>query len=107
MACKQLLQLVDALGPARLHATEHARCKRNEANGVRLQDKRGLAALFGEGDGRLALEQVLAIVVDRDVGEYEPLWLGHRKEYTFHRIVRAVRSAHHDPQASALAHVEF
>src|SRR5262249_58159213 len=86
----QFLQLVDALVPARLHASEHPRCEGNEADGVRLQDKRGLAVLFGEGDGRLALEQILAIIVDRYVGEYQTLRLLYRNSHTSHRLLVAV-----------------
>ena len=98
-------QLVDALRPARLHAGEHLRRDRHQADHVRRHRQRGLAALLAQRDGGLAFQQMIAVFVDGDVAEHQPLGRHDLAEHALHRIVVAVRSVHDDAQGAADAQV--
>jgi hypothetical protein len=49
---------------------------------------------------------MFAVIVDGNVGEYQPLRWSNLAELAFHRIVIAVRPVHHDAQGAAHAHIE-
>src|SRR4029079_4076464 len=95
-----------ALSPSRLHSGEHLRSDRNEANSVSLQRQSRFPSALAENDGGLAFEQVVAVLVDGDVREDEPLRWRDLAKFAFHRIIVPIRPMHHDAQAAAHAGVE-
>src|SRR5262249_5127372 len=80
----QLLQLVDALGPACFHSGEHLRRNRHETDCVCFQDERCLAVLLCKGDCGFTLEQMVSLFVDGNIGEDQPFGHGYFAEHAFH-----------------------
>jgi hypothetical protein len=95
------------LQPASIPAGQHLRRDRKETFGVSVQRELGLVALLFQHDGGFTLQQVIALVIDGDIAEHQPLGRHDLTELALHRIVIVVAAALHNAQGPADTHVEF